>query len=203
MSPARGNIFSLELGTEALTRAGMRATASVYASCFGHRVCFSGSYNFAEIMDQVRNKYAALHILPYIAPPQPTVAHSTMGTIDVNSSSLSVSRIVSRAASNDTSTMITVQLSPDGNYFAVGFRSGLLEVKFISMLFIYSLTVHEVHDTFHFRIYRQISLGDTIVTTLAWHPTFPRTLVAGTKNGNLHFFKFGGDPVCSSYAITS
>ncbi len=67
------------------------------------------------------------------------------------------------------------------------------------------INTHEVYDTLHFRIYRQFSLGNTMVTTLAWHPTFPRTLAAGTKNGNLHLFKFGGDPVrvivllCSGY----
>ncbi len=52
-----------------------------------------------------------------------------MATLEVNPNSLHVSRIVSRAATNDKSTMNTLKLSTDGNYFAVGFRSGLLEVS--------------------------------------------------------------------------
>ncbi len=57
-----------------------------------------------------------------------------MSSVDVNFNSLCVSRIVSRAATHDKSTMNALELSSDGNYFAVGFRSGLLEVSTVLVI---------------------------------------------------------------------
>lgn len=120
-----------------------------------------------------------------------------MTTPDVDPRSFTVTRIISRSSPNDKTTMGWIALSPDGNYVAIGYHSGIIEVSAISLTYHVKCAniIFQIYDTIRYQLYRRIPTGSTKVTALAWHPYFPRTLVAGVKNGNVHLMKFVGDPV--------
>ena len=61
-----------------------------------------------------------------------------MATTDVDTSSFTVAHIISRSSPDDKSTMGRIALSHDGNYVAIGYHSGIIEVSTSAL--VYELT---------------------------------------------------------------
>ena len=58
-----------------------------------------------------------------------------MNTPDVDTSSFTVAHIISRSSPDDKTTMGRIALSHDGNYIAIGYHSGIIEVSTSTLVY--------------------------------------------------------------------
>ena len=89
-----------------------------------------------------------------------------------------------RNISGHCNTVNTLSFSPDGLYLASGRDDGLV-------LILNALTGIEVRRF----------MDTSAVTTVVWHPTFPKTIITSHSSGDIHTICFEGSAVAPSFIL--
>lgn len=92
---------------------------------------------------------------------------SDSGYGELNQDSFPVKRVLRRSVKSDLSTIRTIALSPDGTYLALGFDSGLIEIR---------RTAGSMNAIRLFTTGAQVS-------SIIWHPLVRDCFIAGSTNG--------------------